>query len=51
MSQVSTLDENSPYIKMDLYACAQQVSVLLGFMCHASVLIVGNSHHITFHQE
>lgn len=51
MSQVSTLNENSPYIKMDWYAYAQQVSVLLRFMCHASVLIVGYSHHITFHQE
>lgn len=51
MSQVSTLNENSLYIKMDLYAYAQQVSVLLRFMSHASVLIVGYSHHITFHQK
>lgn len=36
---------------MNLYAYAQQVSVLLGFMCHTSVLIVGYSHPITFHQE
>lgn len=51
MSQASTLDENSPYIEMNSYAYAHQVSVLLGFMCHASVLIVGYSHHITLHQE
>lgn len=51
MSQFSTLGENSPFIEMDLYAYSQKVIVLLGFMCHASVLIVDYSHHFAFHQK
>lgn len=51
MLRFSSLGENSSFVAINLCACSQKAIVLLGFMCHASVLIVDYSHHFAFHQK